>query len=233
MKIGILSPDKAFENFLRKTILEYKKRRCLDIELAPYPRLKDILFSEEYFDILFIDDNFEHRSAVETARIIRTRNTTVTLILMSSSPNKVYESFAVKAHRYLLKPVAQTAIFESLDAYRKDLFTYRVIIVKSEGTFRSISSEDIFSVSASGKCCILYTKRGEIHSSTSFQQVVSQLPEQFFYKVHRSYVVNMSYVQRVEQETIYLTNCTDVPLSRRRKIEFLLVYNDFVKGNAH
>ncbi len=229
MIVGILTSDKKFDEFLRKTITEYGKRRCLDICILPYAALKDLLNSEEYYDILFIDDSFDHRSAVETARLVRTKNTQAALVLMSSSADKVYESFAVKAHRYLLKPVTQTIVFEALDSYRKDLFAYRIIIVKIGNAYRSISSDHIAYLEAKGKECIIHTKKDELLSGTPYAEILVQLPEEFFYQTHRSYTVNLQFIQRINEENVVLSNEAVVPLSRRRKVAFLLDYNNFVR----
>ncbi len=229
MKIGILTPDKKFDDFLRKTVLEYGDRKCLSVELEPFPSLKDVLLTEQPYDLLLIDDKYEHRSCVETARLIRTKNPAATMVLISSSPDKVYESFAVRAHRYLLKPVTQTMLFEALDSYFNERMKNFLVICRTHTGFMTVPSEDILYVEANQKDSILHLRTGPTGVLTSFSQVVLQVPPESFCQTHRSYMVNMKYIARFDPDFIYLTNGSKIALSRRRKVTFLVAYNEYIR----
>lgn len=229
MKIGILTPDKKFDEFLRKTVLEYGDRKCMALDLEPFPTLKDVLLTDVPYDLLFIDDNYEHRSCVETARLIRTRNPSASMVLLSSSQDKVYESFAVKAHRFLLKPITQSMLFEAIGAYFTEQLKNYLVISRTETGFLTVPSEDIFYVEANGKTSILYLRNGPTNVFTSFSQIFLQLPTESFYQTHRSFVVNMKYISRFDAECIYLHNGDTVALSRRRKIDFLVAFNEYIR----
>lgn len=230
MKAAILTPDERFRNFFRRTVREYQSRKCVSFETVAPEVLKDFLPACSEFDILFIDDNFEHRSSLETARLIRTRAPDCAMVLFSSSSEKVFESFALRVHRFFLKPVTQTMIFDALDSFRKESVAGRLVVVRIDGVYHSFPSSDILYLEADGKNCILHTRTGDFLLGTPFSEVQQQLPPLQFFQIHRSYVVNMGRISRFSTEQIFLSGGTELPLSRRRKIEFLISYNKYVRS---
>ena len=232
MTIGVLTNDKKFLTVLEHTFEEYHQRKFVEIQTIHFTRIRDYLASDELFDMLFVDDEFDNRNSVETARLIRTKDPKVALVLLAKNPDKVYDSFAVRAHRFYLKPVTQSKLFEALDAYRKDLFSYRVIIVRIDNSYHSLSTEEIVYLEADSKDCLIHLRQGVTRASASLIQMLLQLPEEYFFHSHRSYVVNMQYVRRIDPDALIMVTGDKVPLSRRRKVKFLVTYSRFISGHS-
>lgn len=231
LKIAVLTHDKGLYEFLQKTIVEYGNRKCIPVSVTHVEQFKDILPDHEEHDMMIVDDNFERRSSVEVSRLIRTRNTKVALVLLSTSPDKVFDSFAVRTHRFFLKPITQTMIFEALDSYQKDLSSYRIIIARIAGGYHSFSSEQIQYVEAHGKNCILHLAGQDVLASNAFGEIVDQLPADYFFKPHRCFLVNMNQIRSFTADSVTLASGVTLPVSRRRKTEFLMVYNLFVRSH--
>ncbi len=232
MNIYILSSDPRTTRFLSRVITAYGQQKYVEIETRIFRHMKDYLMCFEYADVIIIDDNFEMRPSVENGKIVRTRDAKAALILLSVNAERVFDAFEIKAHRFLMKPLTQSDIFDALDSYRKDLFSYRIIIVKVETGFQVFSSEEIFAVTSLGKRAQIVTRTERVDTLTPYSQVESQLPEEYFYKCHRSYIVNMKHIATVGTEEVTLVNEAVIPVSRRKKTDFLLQYSEFVKGHT-
>jgi len=233
LNVGILSTDQKILSFLQKTIDEYSQRKFEEITVVTFAKMRDYLNDEQFFHILFVDEDFENRSAVEAARLVRTKDPKVAIILLTHNPEKVYDSFTVRAYRFFLKPVTQSAIFEAFDSYRKELFSSRIIIVKEGNSYFSYSSEEIYHVTANGKESILHLRNRERRVNSSYNQVMVQLPEEFFYEVHRGHVINMRHIRLFNPDFITMNNGDEIPISRRRKVKFFVDYSKFVRGHAY
>jgi len=63
-------------------------------------------------------------------------------------------------------------------------------------------------------------------TSKTLKEAEESLPQQQFFRIHNSYLVNMQYVQkylRGEGGEVVLSNGTQLPVSRHRKAEFLSI----------
>ena len=231
MKIAILSNDDSTISFLEKTVEEYANRKYHKMSVIRFSNLKDYLGSSAFFDVLLIDDNFERRLSVETARLVRTKNKHVALVLIAGTPDTVYDSFTVKAHRFILKPITQSAIFEAFDSFRKEQSAYRVIVARTNKGFRSFGTDEILYVVSDGKLFHLHTKSEVLMLDTGYGNFVGQLPGEYFFTIHRSCTINMKYVKTLKGDQVIMSDNNTLNVSRRRKTEFLLAYNDYIKGH--
>lgn len=56
--------------------------------------------------------------------------------------------------------------------------------------------------------------------------------EAFMVQAHRSFAVNMNHIRSFDAEHVELINGTNIPLSRRRKVEFYRAYTQFIKRHS-
>ena len=232
MNIFILSNEPKTTRFLTGVVKTYGEQKYVDVETRVFRRMRDYLLEFEKPDLIFIDDNFEMKPSVENARVVRTKDSKAAIVLLSTNPERVFEAFSVKTHRFLTKPVTQSDIFDALDSYRKELFSDRVVLVKVEDAFRVFSSEDIYAVIADVDHTKIMTKDEMVETGTKFTRIETQLPEEYFYKCHRSYVVNMKHIAKFTTEQLEMTNHAIIPISRRKRLDFHMRYAEFVKGHT-
>lgn len=232
MIIFIVSNEPKTIRFLTGAVKTYSEQKYVDIEVKVFRNVREYLLNFDTPDLIFIDDSVEMKPSVETARIVRSKDAKASIVLLSASPERVFEAFSVKTHRFLTKPITRNDVFQAIDSYRKDVVSYRVIIVKVHDAFRVFTSEEIFAVISDGPCNRIMTRDEMVEILTPFAKVEEQLPEEYFFKCHRSYLVNMRHIARFQAEQIELTNHAVLPLSRRKKSEFHIRYTEFVKGHT-
>lgn len=232
LSVCILSTDEKLSFQLASTLNEYSVRRHIHIDITVRNHLKDHINNRDMYNLIFVDDPFEHRSAVEAAKLCRSKDPKCAMIIMARTSEKVYDAFGLRTHRFLLKPVTQTQIFEAIDSYRKDFFAYRLIVTRIGNTTRTFSSEEIVFIEAEAKSCTLHLKEEVVAVSSSFSQVAVQLPSEYFFRTHRSFTVNMKHVREFAPDRLTMNTLDEVPLSRRRKVEFYMAYSQFVKGHS-
>lgn len=159
--------------------------------------------------------------------------------------------FAIKAIKYsafdfLLKPFRNEELIETLLKLKKDfglkdnydekfqlLFNElkgkenKKIAISSLDEIKYVVVNDIIRIEADRSYCqIILTNNIKITSSKSMKHYELLLPTTSFIKVHRSHIVNMSFVDAVIKTNggfVKLKNQDEVPLSRRKKEEFLMI----------
>lgn len=159
--------------------------------------------------------------------------------------------FAIKAIKYsafdfLLKPFKDEELTETLiklkenfgqqDDYKEKfqlLFnelkgkTNKKIAISSLDSIRYILVNDILRIEASRSYSTIFLNSGEaILSSKSMSYYENLLPENTFIKVHRSHIINLNYIDSISRSEggfVKLSNGYEVPLSRRKKEDFLRI----------
>jgi len=161
-----------------------------------------------------------------------------------------YDQYAIKAIKfsaldYLLKPVtikdlidgvskAKSAINYNKDAHFQALFdvikkpyqkTNRIAIPVQDG-YRLLPVDQIMFCQAQKEYTFINQVNGEvICSSLNLGEYEDLLHEYDFFRVHHSYIINRQYIRRYvrgEGGEIVINNNQHIPVSRRKKDQFLI-----------
>lgn len=79
----------------------------------------------------------------------------------------------------------------------------------------SIPYDDIFYLESMGHLVVIHTKKGDYRSYDRLEKVKERLPGNFVH-CHKSYVVNMDCIQRIDKNRIFLINSKELPISKSR-----------------
>ena len=99
------------------------------------------------------------------------------------------------------------------------------LVFGSSDRYIVISPVDIVSLESSGNYTTISRAHGKPTTvSKQLGQVQSQLPSSVFFRVHHSHLVNRNYIRTVRKDgqlSVELTTGARIPVSRRRRAEFL------------
>ncbi|MBU2555667.1 MAG: LytTR family DNA-binding domain-containing protein, partial [Bacteroidetes bacterium] len=156
-----------------------------------------------------------------------------------------YDQYALKAFDlnvsdYLLKPISFERFIQSIDKlfdlfvqekppdtsanqYRRDYF-----FVKTEYRMQRIDFDDILFVEGMKEYLRIHTKTEKIMILESFKNLEESLPSEQFVRVHKSYLVALNKIDRIEKNRITIGK-TLIPISETyRDAFFMLVKRDGV-----
>ena len=95
------------------------------------------------------------------------------------------------------------------------------IFVRYKKKMVKILFEDIFYIEAERNYCRIITKNQTYLLSMPMKHLENKLPIALFQRIHRSYIVNLSHVEEVE-ETSVVVSAKSLPMSRSLREAFLL-----------
>jgi two-component system LytT family response regulator len=150
-----------------------------------------------------------------------------------------YEKYAIKAIKqkafdYLLKPIDPVE-FNSIiiqltganSAPPNDTEVKDKLVINTQEETYFVKISDIVQVSGGGNYCVYHLASGKtVAASYILKKAQDDLPSDIFFRVHNSHLVNIEHVQKIDKmagDAIILSDGSNVPLSRRRKEEFLKV----------
>jgi len=160
---------------------------------------------EARFDLVFFDIYMESMSGIDAARILREQDDKCTIVFTTNSRDHALDAYEVYAEQYLLKPVKKDElerIFEKY--YKKTKHTREACSVNVRGQLIDIVFDSILYVESFNMNCIVHTKDGVIETGASMTMNVFEqlLQPPRFMRCHKSYIVNLQHVEKVERDFI-------------------------------
>lgn len=230
MQVAICDDDGIFRRKLKDILIEYKAEKRICIDISEFESGEEFLADSTVWDIVFMDYQMNGLDGLETARKLKNKNPICSIIFITAYPEFIFESFEVQPFRFMLKPLENRKIYDALNSYIKQQKLLYPLIVIENGEQKTVNSQDILYLEGDGKYCIVRTANDTIHSSKTIAQVYKLLPEHCFYRVHKSYVVNMYCIDSLKNNIITLNNGEIAVVGRNHIAEFKKVYMNFVKN---
>lgn len=180
-----------------------------------------ITSSEKLYDIIFLDIFMKDSNGINIAREIREFDKDCKIIFITSSNEYAIDSYDVRAIYYILKPINEeklnNAINIAIESLNKE--NKHIIIKNKKGSYR-IAYKDILYAESKARVVNIYDKYGEVISFYSkLEDFYRSLQDERFLRCHKSFVVNMDYILKIEQKYICMNNNIIIPISSGNVLE--------------
>lgn len=238
--IAICDDSKQERQILAVLFKRYQELHATPLQIHIFQNgfsLLDAIDQGKRFDITILDILMPGENGIEIARNIRASGTDTEIIFLTSSPEYAVDSYEVKAQNYLLKPVTEEKFFASIDSILAELDekdTASFIIYTTEKQYSRIRVSSLVYGEVTHRTITLHLADQTIISAvmtfTEFQDILKAYPD-FIYP-HRSYAVNMHYIQYVTKSDIILTDCQKIPLSRNNYTKISEQFLNFAYTNS-
>ena len=172
------------------------------------------LTETEPLHILFLDIFMPRQSGIEVARQLRRAGMDTAIIFATTSTNHGLDGFEVQAADYLVKPFQQEDVDQALDWCLDHLpKTMRCLQVCTEREKREIPLSAITYIEVLGHQSHIHTTRQVLVTRRGLDALESELDSRDFLRCHRSFLVNMNYIQQIEDSDFQLTGGIKIPIS--------------------
>ena len=184
------------------------------------------------FDIYCLDIVMPGLTGIDIAKEIRNFDKVAPILFFTSSPEFALQSYSVKAINYVLKPVSKEKLFftfdEMLEHIKREDEEDFIIVKSSEGIQKILISNLVFA-EVIGRNVRYHLNSGKvIECAESFSSAYDRLMKYgCFIKPHRSYLVNMKYVDTIENNRVTLQTLSKVPVAQGRAREIKLQYLNY------
>ena len=234
LEIAICDDDKTEIQILEAMIYKHCNDICSQVIISTYQDGRDLLDSTKRFHVIFLDIQMDSINGIETAKELRKSDKQVKIIYVTNYNNFQCEAFSVRAFGYITKPVTYKQISEQLN----DVIEYSTIESnKSEFTFstnkgfRTCETDNIYYFeSANHKTKMVYDNDILILSD-SIINIYNKLKPFGFSMPHKSFVINLLHVSKIQGYDVLMTNGSIIPMSQKRAVEFKSEFHSFLKIN--
>ncbi len=211
------------------------------------------LVKEHQPDIVFLDIELQDGTGFDVLEKAGDYNFLV--VFVTAFEKYAVRAFRINAIDYLLKPVARQELAitcekiihwaatikentEIRKTYKRALQyaatqaseeqPAKQLVITSHRGLEMVSVEDIRYIEADNTYSRLYLSAGrQLTASKPLLEYEELLETETFYRVHRSYILNMNYIDKVvpRESTAILKDGKEIPVSRRKMSDF----SEFVK----
>lgn len=184
------------------------------------------------FDIYCLDIIMPGFMGIEVAKEIRGFDKTAPILFITSSPEFAIESYSVKAVNYILKPISKEKLFHTFDELLEQLKAKKEeasIIIKSNTGIQNILISNLVFAEVIGRNVFYHLCSGRVIECTESFSPVCGILQKYgcFLKPHRSYLVNMKYVDTIDQHQITLQTLSSIPIAQGKAKEIKKQYLNY------
>lgn len=219
LNIAFCDDDPSVLNELRVLLEQYRLERNQDLDYTAFHSPLDLLADIERgirFDLLFLDVLMPGENGIDTAAEIRTYDNNVKLIFLTSSSEFAVQSYTVGAYFYQLKPIWRESFFRLMDSVLSTLEKEQThsLILRCKSGIARVDLTQLEYCEVIHRTLFFHLSSGKVLESIgSMDELCSQLTSYGnFLRPHRSYLINLDYVQTLSARAITMSCLTEIPI---------------------
>lgn len=189
------------------------------------------------FDVLFLNVEMPLMSGLD---LLRTLPDPPQVVLITRSQSYAVQAFEFAVADYLLKPLSYARFLQAAQKVLETIRMQRAVadgpgvpaagssadftFVKVDNKLVRVDFAEVYYVEALGDYVHLVTARGKLIVYSTMRTIEEKFPGQRFVRVHRSFIINIDYVQALETNSLLIKD-TYIPVSQTYLRSLLLRLN--------
>lgn len=238
MKIAVCDDNKVMLDFLSRNISECFTSYNIPHDISEYACGKEFVLQHEKkpFDVVFLDIKMPDIDGFEAAKRIRRISEKTHIIFVTTESGLVYDSFDY--HPFYFIPKGKTEILKakliSVIGKLVEQFNNSCVICFDlpHGEKKYISSDLIVYLTSKSNYLDIVCQSETIHIRRKLHDILNELPQKSFARIHNRFVVNMRCIGRIDNTRlkVILIDEEELDISRSYKAEFSKKYNIFLRN---
>ncbi len=235
LKIAICDDEKNIRAYLSALV----RKQGMECEITEYATAEDYFSGGEEYDILFLDIELDcpepGMDGMGMARRIRGMEDIKQpiIVFVTGYEKYVYDAFDVGAFQYLLKPVDEQRFAEVFQRAVKQAVSdaeqgKKVLVVQYGSTGKTIPLNDIYYMESQNHKIAVHFKDGVLEYYAKIGDLEEELQGQFC-RIHKGYLINLSYVDEYNKTEVTLTNGDKLLISKYKYEDFVKAYLRFMR----
>ena len=222
MVIGICDDEKVIRDKIEKICVNVTGEYDTDTAVKTYSDGKEVL--EENFDILILDIEMEDVDGIAVKNYFQSRKKDTIIIVVTSHNEMMSQAFGVNVMGFVTKSYLDSQLPVMLESAIKRVMN----TVNIEG----VDSRKVCYIEAEHIYNILHLENDtEMSVRCSSADLEKMLEGVGFIRVHRTYIINMAYVEHIRDKSVVI-NGKEIPVSSRLKSRLKKEYSRYCRENA-
>ena len=215
-RIALCDDEQTSLDFIAALVRSWAEQAGQQAEISAFESAEAFLFhyaERRDFDIPLLDIEMGGLDGVPLARRVRRDNDTVQIVFITGYSDYISDGYEVAALHYLMKPVDRDKLFAVLDRAALKLRKNERVLTLSlpEETVR-VPLYEVRYLDVHQNYVTVHGK--EDHTVKKPLRELEPMLDDRFFRIGRSCILNLLFIQRVTKTDVYLTDGSVLPLPR-------------------
>lgn len=221
LSIAVCEDERYFSERIITLLNHYLKEKKMEASIESCASGEELLAAKPNYDIILMDIVLPGLNGIETMGRLRERGYRGQVIFITAYKRYVFQAFDVDAVHYILKPVEKEKFFSAMEKAikRGEFDNGRSLFLVKDNLNTRVFVKDILYCEVHDHSISVETIYGQFFCAGTLGALEEQLGGDFF-RCHRSYIVNMSYVMDRNGQVATMAGGKTVYVSRRKSQEF-------------
>lgn len=220
MTIGICDDEGIIRRELRRICNQLLVEQDVNCEIIEFQNGMELMNFPKHLEILILDIEMPEMGGIEVKNRLQRLKRDVIIIYVTSHDEMMREAFGFNVLGFVKKEYMQ-----------RDLPVMLISALEMVGNFvilrDDIDSREIAYIHTEQVYCRLFLIDGtEKVLRASLKELESKLADVGFIRAHRSYLVNLQYVEGIDDSMVYMLK-QKIPISVRRRFKVQRAYETF------
>lgn len=195
---------------------------------------RELLNAIENFDIVFLDIMMCGINGMKTAQLLRDKAFDKILVFVSGSREYVFEAYDVEAFQYLVKPVDHLKLERVLQRAVKKLESdpQEFMMIHQDRRKKKLYLRDIYYFEIKGRVVSVHSVEGCFDYYEQMGTLEEELKGKGFFRCHKSFLVNLKYVDSYNRQEILLDTGEKIAVAKRRYEAFCQEIMEYMKRSG-
>lgn len=223
--IAICDDEEYFRKNIEELVLKYLRNIGFECKIDTFEsgkRLVEIGVGILQYDMIFLDINMAELDGIETAKRIRKFTKDVFIIYVTAYVTYALEGYKVDAIRYLLKDgdCLESAVNECLETviskmnYKEIKYTFEFLEGKE-----NVLLDNIIYIESNLHKLVFHVLKNKVNRYSMYKKldvIAEPLIKHGFCRIHKSYLVNLKYMDSIERYQAALSNGVTLNIAKPR-----------------
>ena len=232
IRIAIAEDSQIDRQQIVEKLHTYEKEYNTSMDITNFSNGMELVTNyRPIFDLLILDIEMPLLDGISTAKRVRETDKTVQILFLTNMAQYALNGYEVEAIGYVLKPISYYSLVVEMKKVSRVLCsqTKRAILLTSINETKRISVDEITYVEINNHQLVFHTLSGSSTLTGSLKVAEQELSRNGFASCNRCYLVNMRYVEKVQNFTVVVAG-TPLAISRNKRKNFLSALNSYYGG---
>ena len=232
MRIAIVDDQKNWRLCVEELI---KKHYGQNIPQIDQFDCGESFYSQDEYDVVFMDIEMGEMDGFETVKRYKQNNSDALIVFLTTHVELSRRGYMVNAFRYIDKEFFVDEVEEALTAIdelpKRDYVVVFHVVNMAE---MHVRTKDILFIETDKRNIIVHTIERDYVSNRGIEEVEEELKNYGFFRCHKSYLVNLERVRKIDRLYAYFANGTKAMISTRKYFEMkeqFFAYNSMLANS--
>ena len=226
IKIAVCDDEELVRQKLTKILRKIFEKEQILCDICEFSSGLELLEHAKEIQLLFLDMDMPGLDGIDVGIKISELNPWCQIVIASGREDRFKETYKVKPLGFISKPFEEDEIREIVQSYDVASFGREIIEVFRDRQSYQIQQKEIQYIAAFNGYVEMFVDGELYRKNISLNQLEKILVKDIFYKVHKSYIVNLFWVKEIYEKEVLVGNIK-IPLSRRQGKDINCAYLKF------